>query len=92
MTDMPEPPAADATKPAYRAAEIGAYLAARMCHDFISPAGAIASGLDLLDDPSAQDMRDDALNLITQSTRKLLALLEFDRVAFGASQAAESFC
>jgi histidine phosphotransferase ChpT len=71
--------------------ELAAHLAARMCHDFISPAGAIASGLDLLDDPSAQDMREDALRLIAQSTRKLLALLEFDRVAFGASAAAESF-
>lgn len=71
--------------------ELAAHLAARMCHDFISPAGAIASGLDLLDDPSAQDMREDALNLIAQSTKKLVALLEFDRVAFGASAAAESF-
>ena len=71
--------------------ELAAHLAARMCHDFISPAGAIASGLDLLDDPSAQDMRDDALNLIAASSRKLLALLEFDRVAFGASAAAENF-
>ena len=36
-------------------AQVAAYLAARMCHDFISPASAIVSGLDLLDDPSAQD-------------------------------------
>ena len=62
-----------------------------MCHDFISPAGAIVSGLDLLDDPTAQDMRDDALALIADSARKLVALLSFDRVAFGASAAAETF-
>jgi histidine phosphotransferase ChpT len=62
-----------------------------MCHDFISPAGAINSGLDLLEDPGAQDMRDDALALIADSARKLIALLAFDRVAFGASAAAESF-
>ncbi|MGH6910194.1 MAG: histidine phosphotransferase family protein, partial [Phenylobacterium sp.] len=91
MTDMPEPPAADATKPAYRAAEIAAYLAARMCHDFISPASAIVSGLDLLEDPSAQDMRDDAMSLISASAHKLAEQLAFSRVAFGASASAETF-
>ena len=71
--------------------QLAAQLAARMCHDFISPAGAIVSGLDLLDDPSAQDMRDEALSLIAASARKLVALLSFDRVAFGGSAAAETF-
>ncbi len=73
------------------AVELAAHLAARMCHDFISPAGAIMSGLDLLEDPSAQDMRDDALSLIADSGRKLVDLLSFNRVAFGASAAAEAF-
>lgn len=73
------------------AADLAAALAARMCHDFISPASAIVSGLDLLDDPSAQDMRDDALSLISGSARKLVALLAFSRVAFGASASAETF-
>jgi histidine phosphotransferase ChpT len=89
MTDMPEPSAA--TPPAYRAAEIAAYLAARMCHDFISPASAIVSGLDLLEDPSAQDMRDDAMSLISASAHKLAEQLAFSRVAFGASASAETF-
>ncbi len=71
--------------------ELAAHLAARLCHDFISPAGAIMSGLDLLNDPDAQDMREDALRLIAASAEKLVALLAFDRVAFGASAAAESF-
>jgi histidine phosphotransferase ChpT len=70
---------------------LAAQLAARMCHDFISPAGAIVSGLDLLEDPSAQDMREDAMSLITASAKKLVALLSFDRVAFGGSASAESF-
>ncbi|MGZ6020891.1 MAG: histidine phosphotransferase ChpT, partial [Phenylobacterium sp.] len=68
-----------------------AYLAARMCHDFISPASAIVSGLDLLEDPTAQDMREDAMGLIGTSARKLADLLAFTRVAFGASAAAETF-
>ncbi len=71
--------------------ELAAHLAARMCHDFISPASAINSGLDLLEDPSAADMRDDAMELIASSARKLSALLQFSRVAFGASAAAETF-
>jgi histidine phosphotransferase ChpT len=74
-----------------RPAELAAYLAARMCHDFISPASAIASGLDLLEDPSAQDMREDAMSLIAGSARKLADLLSFCRVAFGASASAETF-
>jgi len=77
--------------PAVRPAELAAFLAARMCHDFISPASAIVSGLDLLEDPSAQDMREEAMGLIATSARKLSDLLSFSRVAFGASAAAETF-
>jgi histidine phosphotransferase ChpT len=71
--------------------DFAALVAARLCHDFISPASAIVSGLDLLEDPSAQDMREDAMNLISSSARKLADLLQFTRVAFGASASAESF-
>ncbi|MBS0331382.1 MAG: histidine phosphotransferase [Proteobacteria bacterium] len=88
MTDeSATPQAAEGLKPA----ELAAYLAARMCHDFISPASAIVSGLDLLEDPTAQDMRDDAMGLIGSSARKLADLLAFCRVAFGASASAETF-
>ncbi|MEK0086225.1 histidine phosphotransferase, partial [Geminicoccaceae bacterium SYSU G07066] len=86
MTDSSE-----AVPAAVRPAELAAFLAARMCHDFISPASAIVSGLDLLDDPSAQDMRDEAMGLIATSARKLADLLAFCRVAFGASASAETF-
>lgn len=86
MSDLPH-----SVAPAVRPAELAAYLAARMCHDFISPASAIVSGLDLLEDPSAQDMRDDAMSLISASARKLADLLSFTRVAFGASASAETF-
>ncbi len=81
----------DATQEPIAAADLAAQLAARMCHDFISPASAIASGLDLLDDPTAAEMREDAMGLIAGSARKLVALLAFSRVAFGASASAESF-
>src|SRR5437762_10113445 len=89
MTEIAAPDASVA--PPLRAAEFAAFLAARMCHDFISPASAIVSGLDLLDDPSAQDMREEAMGLIATSARKLADLLSFSRVAFGASASAETF-
>lgn len=72
-------------------AELAAFIAGKLCHDFISPAGAIMSGLDLLEDPTAQDMRDDALSLIRQSARKMVAHVHFARVAFGAATTSEHF-
>lgn len=91
-TDPTAPaPAADAPEALPEAAELAAQIAARLCHDFISPASAIVSGLDLLEDPTAQDMRDDAMTLIAQSARKLADMLQFCRVAFGASASAETF-
>ena len=88
MTEAaPAPPAAvDVNGP-----DFASLLAARLCHDFISPTSAIVSGLDLLEDPTAQDMREDAMGLITSSARKLADLLQFSRVAYGASASAESF-
>ena len=98
MTDLHDlfdtsDPADKATDPpgAGASAELAASLAARLCHDLISPASAIVSGVDLLEDPTAADMRDDALGLISASARKLVAVLAFARVAFGSSAAAEDF-
>lgn len=70
---------------------LAALVAGKLCHDFISPAGAISSGLDLLRDPTAQDMRDDAMGLIEASAKKMVSLVAFARVAFGASTSAERF-
>ena len=71
--------------------ELASLIAAKLCHDFISPSGAIMSGLDLLNDPTAQDMKDDALSLIADSAKKMVALVQFCRVAFGAATTAERF-
>lgn len=86
-TYEPEPaPARAVTAP-----ELAAQLAGKLCHDFISPTSAIVSGADLLEDPGAQDMREEAIGLMTASARKLGALLSFARVAFGTSATAETF-
>jgi len=71
--------------------ELAATVAAKICHDLISPVSAIVSGLDLLEDEDSADMRDEAMNLIAQSAKKLAAQLSFVRVAFGASAAADTF-
>ena len=71
--------------------DLAAFIAGKLCHDFISPAGAIMSGLDLLEDPTAQDMRDDAMGLIRQSAKKMVAHVHFARVAFGAATTSEQF-
>lgn len=71
--------------------ELASLLASRLCHDFISPASAIVSGLDLLDDPDSADMRDDAMALIASSAKKLVDSLQFSRVAYGGGSGAETF-
>jgi histidine phosphotransferase ChpT len=85
--DLPGASVAEPVSPA----ELAAHLAARMCHDYISPAGAIISGLDLLEDPTAQDMKEEAMQLIASSAKKLVDHLAFDRVALGSSTAAQAF-
>jgi histidine phosphotransferase ChpT len=83
--------AAPGAAEAITAEDLAAKLAARLCHDFMSPASGIVSGLDLLDDPSAKDMQDEAMGLIASSARKLVDQLTFARVAFGAYASADVF-
>lgn len=71
--------------------ELAARLASKLCHDFISPAGAIMSGLDLLDDPAAKDMREEAMALIASSARKLIDHLAFARAAYGSPAGVQEF-
>jgi histidine phosphotransferase ChpT len=81
----------EAPPPAISADELATRLAARMIHDFMSPASGIVSGLDLLEDPSAKDMQAEAMDLIAGSARKLVDLLTFSRAAFGAYAGSGAF-
>jgi histidine phosphotransferase ChpT len=90
--DSPPPGLQPAPAPeAVSAFELAARIAAKLCHDFISPTSALVSGLDLLEDPASQDMRAEAMDLVTASGRKLEAYLTYYRTAFGGSQATEIF-
>jgi histidine phosphotransferase ChpT len=59
-------------------------LAARLCHDLISPVSAIANGVELLSDED-DGFAADALALVAESSRKAGRRLQFFRFAFGFS-------
>lgn len=68
--------------------ELAALLCSRVCHDVISPVGAITNGLEVLEDDDDPEMRVHAMNLITQSAQQASAKLQFARLAFGAAGSA----
>lgn len=67
------------------ALDLGALLCSRICHDIISPVGAINNGLELLEEGGADE---DAMALIQSSARNASARLQFARIAFGAAGSA----
>jgi histidine phosphotransferase ChpT len=70
------------------ALDLAALLCSRVCHDLISPVGAIVNGLEVLDDNPTPDDREFALGLIRKSARTASAKLQFCRLAFGAAGSA----
>src|SRR6478609_339928 len=82
----------DASSPATATApdmlELAALLCSRVCHDLISPVGAIVNGLEVLDDDPKPEDRDFALDLIRKSAKIASARLQFCRLAFGAAGSA----
>ncbi len=70
------------------ALDLAALLCSRVCHDVISPVGAIINGLEVLEDEKDEDMRGFALDLIKKSARGASARLQFCRLAFGAAGSA----
>ena len=65
--------------------ELAALLCSRVCHDLISPVGAIVNGLEVLDDDPKPEDREFALELIRKSAKTASARLQFCRLAFGAA-------
>ena len=74
--------------PAPDALELAALLCSRVCHDLISPVGAIVNGLEVLDDNPKPEDREFALELIRKSAKTASARLQFCRLAFGAAGSA----
>jgi histidine phosphotransferase ChpT len=74
--------------PAPDTLELAALLCSRVCHDLISPVGAIVNGLEVLDDNPKPEDREFALDLIRKSAKTASARLQFCRLAFGAAGSA----
>jgi histidine phosphotransferase ChpT len=69
--------------------DLAALLCSRVCHDVISPVGAIANGLELIDDPEMDaETKETALEMVRSSARTAAAKLKFCRIAFGAAGSA----
>ena len=67
---------------------LAAMLCAKICHDLISPVGALGNAVEILDDEDSQDMYEDAIELVRTSSRQASAKLKFLRIALGAAGSA----
>jgi len=58
-------------------------LCSRLCHDLVSPVGALSNGVEILADEQSPEMREQVLGLLEQSARQTSNRLQFFRLAFG---------
>jgi histidine phosphotransferase ChpT len=65
--------------------ELASLLCSRLCHDMLSPVGALSNGLELLADERDPEMRKRCFELLEQSARISADKLKFFRLAFGAA-------
>jgi histidine phosphotransferase ChpT len=70
--------------------DLAALLCSRVCHDLISPVGAIVNGMEVLEETKDEGTRVFALDLIKKSANQGSAKLQFCRLAFGAAGSAGS--
>src|SRR5581483_198976 len=68
--------------------DLAALLCSRVCHDLISPVGAIANGLEVMEEAKDEETKTFAMDLIKKSSRTASAKLQFCRLAFGAAGSA----
>ena len=65
--------------------EFASLLCSRLCHDLLSPVGALNNGIELLTDEHDPEMRARCLELLGESARASANKLKFFRLAFGAA-------
>jgi histidine phosphotransferase ChpT len=65
--------------------ELASLLCSRLCHDLLSPIGAMNNGLELLADETDPEMRARCIELLSDSARASANKLKFFRLAFGAA-------
>jgi histidine phosphotransferase ChpT len=65
--------------------DLASLLCSRLCHDLLSPVGALNNGIELLADETDPEMREKCLELLADSARASANKLKFFRLAFGAA-------
>ncbi len=65
--------------------DLASLLCSKICHDLLSPVGAINNGLELLEEESDPVMRDRCMDLVADSARTSADKLKYFRLAFGAA-------
>jgi histidine phosphotransferase ChpT len=65
--------------------DLAALLCSRLCHDMLSPVGALSNGLELLAEEKDPEMRQRCFELLEQSARVSTGKLKFFRLAYGAA-------
>jgi histidine phosphotransferase ChpT len=65
--------------------DFASLLCSRLCHDLLSPVGALNNGLELLADETDPEMRARCMELLSESARVSANKLKFFRLAFGAA-------
>ena len=68
-----------------KAIDLASLLCSRLCHDLLSPVGALTNGLELLADEKDPEMRQRCLELLEQSAKISADKLKFFRLAYGAA-------
>ena len=68
--------------------DLAALLCSRVCHDLISPVGAVVNGIEVMEDDADEQTKTFALDLIRKSATTASARLQFCRIAFGAAGSA----
>ncbi|MXP08754.1 histidine phosphotransferase family protein [Pseudoblastomonas halimionae] len=69
----------------YTEIDLASLMCSRLCHDLLSPVGALSNGLELLSGEEDPDMRARCIELLEQSARISTSKLKFFRLAFGSA-------
>lgn len=65
-------------------ARFAAFLAARLCHDIVSPAATMSLSLEMLDSPGSPEEKSHSERTLREGAEGIAATLQFLRYAFGS--------
>ncbi len=65
--------------------KLAALMCSKVCHDLISPVGALSNGIEVLTEDDDPEMHEHAMALLQTSAAQAAAKLKFARLAYGSS-------